>query len=101
MKKYFKKKKILFLYLMQREKNSCISYIENTYGCKRIPWKFNFLYNMKLKNELSYWYLMNKQIDFFRLHIIYEVKGTEKEICECEKMNKQMDFFSTSYYIQS
>jgi hypothetical protein len=36
---------------------------------------------------------MNKQMDFFLLHIIYEVKGQEKEICECKKMNKQMDFF--------
>jgi hypothetical protein len=40
-------------------------------------------------------------MDFFQLHIIYRVKGKEKEIRECEKMNKQMDFFSTSYYIRT
>jgi hypothetical protein len=34
-----------------------------------------------------------KKIDFFQLHIIYEVKRKKKEIRECDKMNKRIDFF--------
>jgi hypothetical protein len=59
----------LFIYLFDdKKKNDCIIHIKKHIYI-HIKLNIQFIYNIRLKNELGYLLKMNKQIDLTQLHI--------------------------------